>query len=154
MVSGCKELTFRVGAVWSDDRLEQFALELSHTPRAVERESGRTPLVIRVSVDTLKVVVAVSSVGVSGVVGSIPAEILTRWNEYKYLFTTYIIHQMKQLITDFMLHSRVHGTCYPACGMVHIKYPLLLISKCSTRSGGSGFLLIIWMVLNRVPNAI
>ena len=30
------------------------------------------------------------------------------------------------------------GMCYPACGMVHIKEPLLLIDKCSL-CGGSGF---------------
>ena len=30
--------------------------------------------------------------------------------------------------------------CYPVCGMVHIKEPLLLIGK-STPSGGSGFYL-------------
>ena len=30
------------------------------------------------------------------------------------------------------------GMCYPVCGMVHIKYPLLLIDK-SSLCGGSGF---------------
>ena len=30
------------------------------------------------------------------------------------------------------------GTCYPVCGMVHIKEPLLLIGK-SSLYGGSGF---------------
>ena len=30
------------------------------------------------------------------------------------------------------------GMCYPVCGMVHIKEPLLLIDK-SSLSGGSGF---------------
>ena len=29
--------------------------------------------------------------------------------------------------------------CYPVCGMVHIKDPLLLIEKSSLYSGGSGF---------------
>ena len=29
--------------------------------------------------------------------------------------------------------------CYPVCGMVHIKEPLLLIRKSSPCSGGSGF---------------
>ena len=32
-----------------------------------------------------------------------------------------------------------HGMCYPVCGMVHIKEPLLLIEKSSPCSGGSGF---------------
>ena len=31
-----------------------------------------------------------------------------------------------------------HGMCYPVCGMVHIKEPLLLIVK-SSLCGGSGF---------------
>ena len=31
------------------------------------------------------------------------------------------------------------GMCYPVCGMVHIKEPLLLIGK-SSPCGGSGFL--------------
>ena len=30
------------------------------------------------------------------------------------------------------------GMCYPVCGMVHIKEPLLLIRK-SSQCGGSGF---------------
>ena len=41
-----------------------------------------------------------------------------------------------------VLHDRcnkVHGMCYPVCGMVHIKDPLLLIEKCSL-CGASGFL--------------
>ena len=29
--------------------------------------------------------------------------------------------------------------CYPVCGVVHIKEPLLLIGKSSHYSGGSGF---------------
>ena len=33
------------------------------------------------------------------------------------------------------------GICYPVCGMVHIKEPLLLIGKSSPSNGGSGFLL-------------
>ena len=32
-----------------------------------------------------------------------------------------------------------HGMCYPVCGMMHIKQPLLLIGK-SSLCGGSGFL--------------
>ena len=31
------------------------------------------------------------------------------------------------------------GMCYPVCGMLHIKEPLLLIRKTSLYSGGSGF---------------
>ena len=36
--------------------------------------------------------------------------------------------------------NKGRGMCYPACGMVHIKEPLLLIGK-SILCGGSGFLL-------------
>ena len=34
--------------------------------------------------------------------------------------------------------SKGRGMCYPVCGMVHIKEPLLLIGK-SSLCGGSGF---------------
>ena len=34
--------------------------------------------------------------------------------------------------------NKGRGMCYPVCGMVHIKEPLLLIDKCSLY-GGSGF---------------
>ena len=34
--------------------------------------------------------------------------------------------------------NKGHGMCYPVCGMVHIKEPLLLINK-SSLCGGSGF---------------
>ena len=40
----------------------------------------------------------------------------------------------------FVLHdwcNKGHGMCYPVCGMVHIKEPLLLIGN--SPSGGSGF---------------
>ena len=36
------------------------------------------------------------------------------------------------------------GMCYPICGMVHIKEPLLLIGK-SSQCGGSGFSLSLSM---------
>ena len=34
--------------------------------------------------------------------------------------------------------NKSHGMCYPVCGMVHIKEPLLLI-RCSSPCGGSRF---------------
>ena len=34
--------------------------------------------------------------------------------------------------------NKGRGMCYPVCGMVHIKEPLLLIDK-SSLCGGSGF---------------
>ena len=36
------------------------------------------------------------------------------------------------------LVNKGRGMCYPVCGMVHIKEPLLLIGK-SSLCGGSGF---------------
>ena len=36
------------------------------------------------------------------------------------------------------LRNKGRGMCYPVCGMVHIKEPLLLIGK-SSLCGGSGF---------------
>ena len=45
----------------------------------------------------------------------------------------------------FLIPARLHdwcnkgcGMCYPVCGMVHIKEPLLLFGK-SSPCGGSGF---------------
>ena len=35
-------------------------------------------------------------------------------------------------------YNKGRGMCYPVCGMVHIKEPLLLIGK-SSPCGGSGF---------------
>ena len=35
-------------------------------------------------------------------------------------------------------HDKGRGMCYPVCGMVHIKEPLLLIEK-SSPCGGSAF---------------
>ena len=43
------------------------------------------------------------------------------------------------LFQPIMLHDWYNsGMCYPVCGMVHIKEPLLLIGK-SSPCGGSGF---------------
>ena len=39
--------------------------------------------------------------------------------------------------------NKGYGMCYPVCGMVHIKEPLLLIGK-SSICGGSGFPLLLW----------
>ena len=41
-----------------------------------------------------------------------------------------------------VLHDRFNegrGICYPVCGVVHIKEPLLLIGKSCSCSGGSEF---------------
>ena len=40
------------------------------------------------------------------------------------------------------LCNKGRGMCYPVCGMMHIKEPLLLIRK-SSLSGGSGFPLLL-----------
>ena len=39
--------------------------------------------------------------------------------------------------------TKGHGMCYPVCGMVHIKEPLLLIRKSSICSGGNVFPLLM-----------
>ena len=36
------------------------------------------------------------------------------------------------------VHIKGRGMCYPVCGMMHIKEPMLLIEK-SSLCGGSGF---------------
>ena len=40
--------------------------------------------------------------------------------------------------------NKGRGICYPVCGMIHIKEPLLLIEK-SSLCGGSGFLLSLFV---------
>ena len=56
------------------------------------------------------------------------------------------------VLHDWCIKGR--GMCYPVCGMVHIKEPLLLIDK-SSLCGGSGFpYLTIRMVLNHMSDAI
>ena len=37
------------------------------------------------------------------------------------------------------LYNKGHDMCYPLCGMMHIKDPLLLIKMSSLCSGSSGF---------------
>ena len=54
-----------------------------------------------------------------------------------------------------MLHDWCNKGCgvwYPVCGLVHIKEPLLLIGNSIPSNGGSGFLLIVWMVHENVLN--
>ena len=50
--------------------------------------------------------------------------------------------------------NKSHSMCYPLCGIVHIKDPLLLIEKSNPCSGGSGFPLAIIMVLYHMSDAI
>ena len=50
--------------------------------------------------------------------------------------------------------NKDRGMCYPVCGMMNIKEPLLLIDK-SSLCGGSGFpFSLIRMVLNHMSDAI
>ena len=49
--------------------------------------------------------------------------------------------------------NKGHGMCYPVCGMVHIKEPLLLIDKSSLWRQRVSFL-TIRMVLNHMSDAI
>ena len=50
--------------------------------------------------------------------------------------------------------NKGRGMCYPVCGMVHIKEPLLLIDKSSLCGGGGFSFLTIRMVLNHMSDAI
>ena len=51
-------------------------------------------------------------------------------------FHTFILLSFQPVLHDWCNKDR--GMCYPVCGMVHIKEPLLLIDK-SSLCGGSGF---------------
>ena len=53
----------------------------------------------------------------------------------------YVQHPLSYFSFQPVLHdwcNKDRGMCYPVCGMVHIKEPLLLIDK-SSLCGGSGF---------------
>ena len=55
--------------------------------------------------------------------------------------TNSVSNQVSYFSFQPLLHgwcNKGHGMCYPVCGMVHIKEPLLLIDK-SSLCGGSGF---------------
>ena len=49
--------------------------------------------------------------------------------------------------------NKDRGMCYPVCGMVHIKEPLLLIDK-SSLCGRRVYFLTIRMVLNHMSDAM
>ena len=53
---------------------------------------------------------------------------------------TYHLHLTGKILSSLvqMLLMKHTSACYPVCGMVHIKEPLLLIDK-SSLCGGSGF---------------
>ena len=61
--------------------------------------------------------------------GAMGRRIDPSWGEPIELFPVPVLH-------DWCNKGR--GMCYPVCGMVHIKEPLLLIGK-SSLCGGSGF---------------
>ena len=54
---------------------------------------------------------------------------------------SFMVHPLSYFSFQPVLHdwcNKGRGMCYPVCGMVHIKEPLLLIDK-SSLCGGSGF---------------
>ena len=56
---------------------------------------------------------------------------------FYYYYFIYIYYSLSYFSFQPVLHdwcNKGRGMCYPACGMVHIKEPLLLIGK-----SGSGF---------------
>ena len=66
------------------------------------------------------------------------------------------VDPMSYFLFQLMLHewcNKGRGMCYPVCGMVHIKEPLLLIGK-SSPYGGTGFPLAIGVVLYHMSDTI
>ena len=55
---------------------------------------------------------------------------------FMHLYCVYLSNSFQPVLHDWCNKGR--GMCYPVCGMVHIKEPLLLIDKRSL-CGGSGF---------------
>ena len=59
----------------------------------------------------------------------------------EWMLCNYIVNPLSYFSFQPVLHDWCNkgcGMCYPVCGMVHIKEPLLLIEK-SSLCGGSGF---------------
>ena len=59
---------------------------------------------------------------------------------------SFIVDPLNHFLFQPVLHNwcnKGHGMCYPVCGMVHIKAPLLLIGKNSPYCGGSKFPLLL-----------
>ena len=57
---------------------------------------------------------------------------------------SFIVDPLSYFSVQPVLHdwcNKGHGMCYPVCGVVHIKDPLLIIGKSSPYNGGSGFFL-------------
>ena len=54
-----------------------------------------------------------------------------------FMVDTYNYLSVQPVLHDWCNKGR--GMCYPVCGMVHIKEPLLLMGKSSPCSGGKGF---------------
>ena len=52
------------------------------------------------------------------------------------LYISFVLKSFQPVLHDWC--NKGCGMCYPVCGMVHIKEPLLLIDK-SSLCGGSGF---------------
>ena len=64
-----------------------------------------------------------------------------RKNVTSFDFSTFFFLQLPYFSFQPVLHdwcNKGSGMCYPVCGMVHIKEPLLLIGK-SSLCGSSGF---------------
>ena len=67
----------------------------------------------------------------------------------------YISEIHMKRIFQTVLHdwcNKGYGMCYPVCGMVHIKEPLLLTGKSSPCSSGSGFLLSLSLWRHKTVN--
>ena len=62
------------------------------------------------------------------------------WIQIEYMYNKGLKKQqnMNPINITTGVTKAVRGVCYPVCGMVYIKEPLLLIGK-SSLCGGSGF---------------
>ena len=79
------------------------------------------------------------------VVGSFVTPVVEHWLERKIAQSVYHEGFMVDPLSYFPFQPVLHDWCnkgcgmsYPVCGIVRIKYPLLLIGK-SSLCGGSGF---------------
>ena len=98
-------------------------------------------IIIKVIVIVEVVVLVVAAVVVVGGVGrssEVERSLMVRWVVGSILHG---VDQLSYFSFQPVLHdwcNKGRGMCYPVCGIVHIKEPLLLIDK-SSLCGGSGF---------------
>ena len=106
------------------DTFDEFSMNLFAIPCS--------DLIFCLFVDDVVCLVWFGLVGGAGRSSEVERSLMVRW------VVGSILHGVDPLSYFHDWCNKGRGMCYPVCGMVHIKEPLLLIDK-SSLCGGSGF---------------